>query len=139
MPHEGSEELDAVPEATFDKINSLLAQRLGAKLGRRFQEADKLRDQLKALGVHLYDKTRQWSYKELVKPDFGPLGHDYTRAADDKAELDEEVPHRYLLLPAVTTYGCTDGYLAELDEDVSRRYLLLLAITYCRYRHKRRS
>ena len=114
MSSEGSDTVAEIDETLLEKINGLLAARLGAKLGRRFEEAYKCRDQLKALGVTLFDKERAWSYKELVKPDFGPLGHDYSRAADDKAELDDDVTSCGTPTPAA------DGVAAWLALGVCR-------------------
>ena len=44
----------------FDPINGLLAARLDAKRGRRFDEADDLKAQLADLGVSIDDTLRQW-------------------------------------------------------------------------------
>jgi len=81
---------DEPPAALLAAINALLAKRLNAKLARRFNDADKCRDELKAMGVKLNDKTREWQYAPAPSRDLGPLGHDYARAPDDKAEMSEE-------------------------------------------------
>ena len=39
--------------------------------------------------MSVYDREREWRYAPFVMPDFGELGHDYARAADDAAELDD--------------------------------------------------
>lgn len=36
------------------------------------------------------DRSREWEYSTPVRPDFGPTGHDYTRASDDETSLEQE-------------------------------------------------
>ena len=59
-------------------------------MARRFDEADAAKDKLQALGARVNDREKTWRYQPFVMPDFGPLGHDYTRATDDESDLDEE-------------------------------------------------
>ena len=42
------------------KVNGMLAQRMQAKMGRDFVTADNLRDELRAMGVEVYDKEKTW-------------------------------------------------------------------------------
>ena len=102
----------ALDEATLERIDGLLASRLQAKLTRNYDEADAVLETLRALGVRVRDKTRSWSFAGPPEPvDFGPMGHDYTRADDCAAELDDEA------LAAI------NGLIAErLQYKLSRRY-----------------
>ena len=85
-----SEGVEVEPdEALLSNIHELLAKRLQAKFDRKFDDADACKAKLEGLGVRIFDKNREWSYKPFVKADYGPLGHDYSRASDDEAELDE--------------------------------------------------
>lgn len=42
------------------KVNKMLADRMQAKMGRDFDSADRIRDDLKAMGVEVYDKEKTW-------------------------------------------------------------------------------
>lgn len=41
-------------------VNKLLSQRMQAKFQKDFTSADRVRDQLKALGVHCHDRQKTW-------------------------------------------------------------------------------
>eukprot|EP00966_Prymnesium_polylepis_P118107 2730685-Prymnesium_polylepis.1 len=45
------------------EIDGLLAERLAFKKQRRFDEADRVQDQLRALGVETDDRNREWRVK----------------------------------------------------------------------------
>ena len=72
--------LDQVDAEMLITINELIATRLQAKLGRRFDEADKVKAQLESMGVRLQDRSKEWRYKKFEPLDYGPLGHDYQHA-----------------------------------------------------------
>ena len=40
---------------------AVLAERLLAKMNRKFDVADRIRDELKGMGVSIDDQTRQWT------------------------------------------------------------------------------
>ena len=44
----------------LDLVNKLLSQRMQAKFQKDFGAADRVRDQLKALGVHCHDRQKTW-------------------------------------------------------------------------------
>jgi hypothetical protein len=44
-----------------NKVNSLIAQRLQCKMSRDFDTADRIRDDLRAMGVEVDDKVRTWA------------------------------------------------------------------------------
>jgi hypothetical protein len=82
------------------QVNSMLAERLQAKMGRDFQTADRIRDQLRAMGVEVYDKEKTWKAGggggggggggfRGGGGQFGPKGHDYRRDDDGSATVDE--------------------------------------------------
>jgi len=79
------------------KINSMLAERMRAKMARDFDTADRLRDDLRRMGVEVFDKERTWR----VGPGGGGgkgggsfgggkggTGHDYRRDDDGSAPCD---------------------------------------------------
>ena len=71
-----SEGVEVEPdEALLSNIHELLAKRLQAKFDRKFDEADACKAKLEGLGVRIFDKNREWSYKPLLRPTTG-LGHD---------------------------------------------------------------
>ena len=43
-----------------ERVHSLLAQRLAARMGRMFNDADRLRDELRAIGVEVDDREKTW-------------------------------------------------------------------------------
>ena len=89
MPR-GAGTLGDLDEALVDKINRLLGERLEAKLARNFAQADTLRDDLSALGVSIHERRKEWTYTPSdLRARYAPLGHDYTRAEEDKSEIDE--------------------------------------------------
>jgi len=71
-------------------IDGLLAKRLGCKAKGRYNQADSLKHQLQALGVSVRDRSQTWSYRAPPPRDLGHTGHDYSRAREDEASLDEE-------------------------------------------------
>ena len=84
-------------EIDVEEVEKLLMERNFLRRNRDFDGADEVRNQLNAMGVRVLDRELEWyvmrkrtSTRPAGAPrDFGPLGHDYTRAADDKTELDE--------------------------------------------------
>jgi 5'-3' exonuclease len=42
------------------RVHALLAQRLAARVGRQFTDADRLRDELRAMGVEIDDRVKTW-------------------------------------------------------------------------------
>jgi hypothetical protein len=44
-----------------NKVNSLIAQRLQCKMSRDFDTADRIRDDLRAMGVNVDDQSKTWS------------------------------------------------------------------------------
>ena len=76
-----------MPDDTLVVVDELLASRLAAKMVRDFDKADALKDQLQGLGVSVQDKRKTWAY--TAPKDYGPLGHDYERADDCAADLDD--------------------------------------------------
>ena len=83
-------------EVDVEKVEELIMERAFLRRNRDFAGADEVRDALAEIGVRVLDKEYEWyaMRKRTAGPprerNFGPLGHDYTRAADDKAELTEE-------------------------------------------------
>ena len=100
---------DAAP-IDESRVDDLLSQRVGAKRAGDFQRADRLRNELRALGVAVLDREREWHViagDGLGRPDgggegpyggyggahnmserFGETGHDYTRGDDGTIECD---------------------------------------------------
>ena len=84
-------------EVDVAKVEELIMERAFLRRNRDFAGADEVRDALAEIGVRVLDKEYEWyaMRKRVAGPprerDFGPLGHDYTRATDDKTELTEEV------------------------------------------------
>ena len=120
---EGEEEAEGLDDALLEKINGILADRLNAKFARRFDEADAARETLEGMGVKVQDKAREWRYRPFVMPDYGPLGHDYTRAEDDAKEIDDATLEKINALIAQrleaklrTTYAEADQCKDELAE-----------------------
>lgn len=92
-------------------VNGLLSQRVGAKRAGDFHRADRIRNELRALGVAVLDREREWHViidDGLGRPDgggegpyggyggahnmserFGETGHDYRRGDDGTLECDE--------------------------------------------------
>ena len=83
-------------EVDVEKVEELIMERAFLRRNRDFAGADEVRDALAEIGVRVLDKEYEWyaMRKRAAGPprerNFGPLGHDYTRAADDKTELTEE-------------------------------------------------
>ena len=83
-------------EVDVEKVEELIMERAFLRRNRDFAGADEVRDALAEIGVRVLDKEYEWyaMRKRTAGPprerNFGPLGHDYTRAADDKTELTEE-------------------------------------------------
>ena len=51
---------DGQTQVDETKVNSMLAERLQAKMTRDFVTADRIRDELRAMGVEVYDKEKTW-------------------------------------------------------------------------------
>lgn len=86
-----------VVEVDVEKVEELIMERAFLRRNRDFVGADEVRDALTEIGVRVLDREYEWYAMRKRTPgpprerDFGPLGHDYTRAPDDKTELTEEV------------------------------------------------
>ena len=86
-----------VVEVDVEKVEELIMERAFLRRNRDFVGADEVRDALTEIGVRVLDREFEWYAMRKRTPgpprerDFGPLGHDYTRAPDDKTELTEEV------------------------------------------------
>ncbi len=83
-------------EIDVEKVEELLQERNFLRRNREFDAADEVRNKLNDMGVRVLDREQEWFVWRKRRPmgaprDFGPLGHDYTRANDDKSELSEEV------------------------------------------------
>ncbi|KAJ1624259.1 hypothetical protein T492DRAFT_1048473 [Pavlovales sp. CCMP2436] len=90
--------------AQIETVNVLLAARLDAKISRDFDEADAAYAKIKEIGVTVFDKQKTWfvgSHSDAPRDrgdtqifrgerrNFGPLGHDYTRADNDVSPMME--------------------------------------------------
>ena len=93
------------------QVDDLLSQRVGAKRAGDFSRADRIRNELRALGVAVLDREREWHViagDGLGRPDgggegpyggyggahnmserFGETGHDYSRGDDGTLECDD--------------------------------------------------
>ena len=62
--------------ATVDepKIHKMLAERLQAKFSRDFNTADRIRDELKGIGIEVYDKEKSWKATYAAGGGFGGGG-----------------------------------------------------------------
>lgn len=86
-----------VVEVDVEKVEELIMERAFLRRNRDFVGADEVRDALTEIGVRVLDRENEWYAMRKRTPgpprerDFGPLGHDYTRAPNDKTELTEEV------------------------------------------------
>ena len=56
---------------------------MAAKMGRDFDRADALREELRGMGVRVEDRLKEWRFATPVKKDFGATGHDLTRSVAD--------------------------------------------------------
>jgi cysteinyl-tRNA synthetase len=56
-------------QLNIDEVEALVAQRFAAKQERNFEEADRLRDQLNALGIDLFDRRdgTDWDIREATE------------------------------------------------------------------------
>lgn len=54
-------DLESIPES---EILRLVALRESARQARRFSESDAIRDELRAMGIELYDKDKEWKAKD---------------------------------------------------------------------------
>ncbi len=61
------------------KVNEMLAERTQARMGHDFDTADRIRDQLRQLGVEVFDREKTW----MASSD------DYRRDDDGSATVDE--------------------------------------------------
>jgi len=75
-------------DITEDEILELVAKRESARQVRQFDESDAIREQLRAHGVELYDKEREWRTKD------GRRGHLFTAGPQECALTDDEVNER---------------------------------------------
>ena len=89
----------------IEEIEQLLVERSNAKRDRKFELADRIRDQLiSEYGVMLNDRDRIWSTNSdnigfSPAQDFGPTGHDYTlygRAGPSISPLSEDSIHKLI-------------------------------------------
>lgn len=79
------------------RVDSLLARRLACKMSRRYEEADRLRQELRDMGVEVQDKLKIWrvvrpvpkmpkiSSRGAIDP---TTGHDYQRDRRDFEPVD---------------------------------------------------
>ena len=54
------EQDDGSAQVDEPKVHEMPARRMQAKMGRDFDTADRLRDELRAMGVEVYDKEKTW-------------------------------------------------------------------------------
>ena len=83
-------------------------------------QADSLLSQLGGMGVSLRDREKTWTCRP--PKDFGPLGHDYERAADDDTPFDEatlakinELLAQRLQAKLTRAFDEADGCMDELQ------------------------
>lgn len=88
------------------RVEALIAQRSELRAARDFAGADAVRAELQDMGVTVFDRDFKWfvtgsgagrfdrersdrngARSPRAPMDFGPLGHDYSRASDDMAQL----------------------------------------------------
>jgi len=91
---------DDTAEVDVEKVQELLASRADLRAQRDWAGADEVRDQLSRMGIMVLDREAEWFVRNPRKAarggapptprDFGPLGHDYIKAADDTSEFDDE-------------------------------------------------
>ena len=58
--HDYRRDDDGTTQVDEDKINGMLADRLQAKMSRDFPTADRIRDDLRAMGIEVYDQEKTW-------------------------------------------------------------------------------
>jgi len=115
-------------EIDVEKVEELLQERNFLRRNREFDAADEVRNKLNDMGVRVLDREQEWFVWRKRRPmgaprDFGPLGHDYTRANDDKSELSEEVLgeinellRKRLEAKMSRRFEEADGYYSELKD-----------------------
>merc|ERR1719272_862306 len=59
---------DGTVQVDVALVNTLLSERMQAKYRRDYDAADKVRDQLKAMGVHCHDGDKSWKAVQLRRP-----------------------------------------------------------------------
>ena len=60
-----AEQDDGSVQVDESKVNEMLARRMQAKMGRDFDTADRIRDELRAMNVEVYDKEKTWTLIEV--------------------------------------------------------------------------
>lgn len=94
--HDYVREADDDSDVDVDKVDQMLLDRLKAKFQRKFEVADRIRDELDEMGVRVDDAVRTWR-AGLPARDKNCL-HDYVRvASDDQVEVDIAVVDDLLL------------------------------------------
>mmetsp|Transcript_24350 Transcript_24350/g.76098 ORF Transcript_24350/g.76098 Transcript_24350/m.76098 type:complete len:255 (+) Transcript_24350:23-787(+) len=83
------------------RVDSLLARRLSCKMSGKYDEADRLRDELREVGVEVQDKLKIWRVARAVRPSTRGLidphtGHDYQRSPLDRLPVDATRVHSLL-------------------------------------------
>lgn len=86
-------------EVDVERVEELLAVRADLRAQRDWTSADEVRDELGRMGIMVLDREAEWYVRNprkaarggaTVPRDFGPLGHDYSKASDDTTEFDDE-------------------------------------------------
>ena len=57
-----------------ERVEELLAERQDMRFARKFAEADRLRDQLRDMGITVWDRNRLWRHGEASSDDDGRSG-----------------------------------------------------------------
>ncbi|KAJ1462714.1 hypothetical protein M885DRAFT_429328, partial [Pelagophyceae sp. CCMP2097] len=144
----------AVDEA---RVDELLARRLQCKMARQFDEADRIRDELSnAMGVEVIDREKSWSVRggnlvgvltgqgymggasSRLSGD-GGVGHDYRRADDGSAFVDEarvnELLARRLICKMARQFLEADRIRDELRSTMGVERGICNRGASCRYSH----
>jgi len=77
--------LDDIASPSEDEILSLVAKRESARQARRFAESDLIREELRSMGVELYDKEKIWRTRD------GRRGTLFTAGAGECSLSDAEI------------------------------------------------
>lgn len=84
-------------ECNVELVQALIAERAELRSAREFDEADTVREKLRAMHVFVSDRDRWWRVDTAAierakrqRPDELPDGHDYSRVDDDAVALDDE-------------------------------------------------
>jgi len=62
---------DGSVRVDLGRVHHLLAKRLGFKMSRNYQEADRVRQELRAMGVEVQDKLKIWTARAVAQPQGG--------------------------------------------------------------------